>query len=146
MWLFFNSLERFSDLEAKLFKSAVHPQNEVTQDIHIIDERLVRGIVRIEVIVYGTVREELGTHIVEMVALLQLQEVPGYIRVFSGNYFVRKGIELRGSLVLQFIAQPCGGIPLLVGPGYRERHVERSHRLVLFNDPLMNSNMPVDAL
>src|SRR5690606_31913798 len=48
------------------------PQSKVTQSIHVIDKGLIGTFIRTEIRVDIAVRKELGTHIIEVVAGLQV--------------------------------------------------------------------------
>lgn len=58
-------------LQTCLFLQSYH---KVTQDIHVIDKCIVRGIVGTEVSVNISIREEFGTHIIEVIR--SLKEIP----------------------------------------------------------------------
>ena len=53
-----------------LGNSIIHSDDEIAEYVHIVDECLVRGVIRIESLVDFPVREEFRTHVVEMIALL----------------------------------------------------------------------------
>ena len=77
------------------------------------------------------VGEELGTHIVEMVTLLQMTEILPKDRIIQDGQLLSLLVELVVSVLLKLVAQPSGHIPLLVSPGDRILHVDLGDRLQL---------------
>jgi hypothetical protein len=58
-----------------LCQCLIYPDYEIAQDIHIVDECLVRRVIRVEPLMDLSVREELGAHIIKMVTFLEMSEV-----------------------------------------------------------------------
>ena len=58
-----------------LLLPGVNPDDKVAEDVHVVDECLVGSVVRDEARVYFAVGEELGGHVVQVVALRQVSEI-----------------------------------------------------------------------
>ena len=63
------------------------------------------------------VGEELGAHIVQVVALLEMAIVCPQYRVVEQAEFLLQAVELVESLALELVSEPGGKVPLLVSPG-----------------------------
>lgn len=103
---------------------------EVAQHVHVVDERLVGRAVRVEVAVYVAVREPFGRHVVEVIGALH--EAPDVVQVGAVQfvYFVVQRVQFRESLVLQFVAEPCGYVAFFVGPRNRVGRMQDRDGLV----------------
>ena len=79
---------------------------KIAQYVHIVDERFIRGIVRIESLVHISVREEFRAHIIEMVTFLQMSVIGPEGGVIQYGKFLFKSIELAEGLSLQLVSEP----------------------------------------
>ena len=77
------------------------------------------------------VGEELGAHIVQVVALLKVSVVGPEGCIVGKGELLFQGVELIVGILLELVSEPGGQIPLLVGPGNGLWNFELAYGAVL---------------
>ena len=72
--------------------SVVDPDDKVAEDVHVIDEGLIGGVIRTETLVDFAIGEELGAHIVQVVAFLEVAEVRPKFRIAYKSQLLREAV------------------------------------------------------
>ena len=104
-----------------------HCQLQVRQSVHVEDIGVVRRLVGGEVLVYVTIREELGAHVVEVVRSGEPSPGAQKVRVPSLLYIRFQGLHGTQGVVLQIIASPGREIAFRVCPGDEVGDIETCH-------------------
>ena len=94
----------------------IYPDNKITQNVHIVDKRLVWSVIRVEIFVDFTVGEELRAHIIEVVALLKMSEFIEQGRIIDEGELLVEAVQFVEGFLLEFVSEPCGNVALLVSP------------------------------
>ena len=100
-------------------RSAFGSLSQIVQDVHEIDVRVVRTVVRAEVLVDVAVRPVLGAHVIEVIAGGELAPILEDVFVTAGMGFLDRAlelVELGGGIVLDRVSEPCREIAFGVGP------------------------------